>query len=123
MKLKKWNEYVKEDLNQIDDSINKEDIMDVEDPEKIDNTIEDGVDDSEFKGMDNLEEEDPEEGHEYEGTVLLKKLASELGTTVVDNSIEYKGHKINYYSETEAFHIDNKTKLDTIEDVIQHFNN
>ena len=61
MKLKKWNEYVNEDLNQIDDSINKEDIMDVEEPEKIDNTIEDGVDDSEFKGMDNLEEEDPEE--------------------------------------------------------------
>ena len=56
---------------------------------------------------------------EYIGTKLMKELADELGTEIVDNKIEYEGKTINFYSETEKFHIDNK-KFSTVEEVVDY---
>jgi hypothetical protein len=71
-------------------------------------------------------EEDPEtvlpeeEGGEYQGQILLNQLANELGTEVDDDgSINYEGKKINFYSETEKFHVDNK-KFSTAEEVVNY---
>lgn len=62
--------------------------------------------------MDMTEDED-----EYIGTVLMNQLADMLGEEVIDGQIEYNGQVINFYSEDEKFHIDNK-KFDTPEDVV-----
>jgi hypothetical protein len=61
-----------------------------------------------------------EEGGEYQGQMLLNQLANELGTEVdADGSINYEGKKINFYSETEKFHVDNK-KFSTVEEVVNY---
>jgi hypothetical protein len=61
-----------------------------------------------------------EEGGEYQGQMLLNQLANELGTEVDDDgSINYEGKKINFYSETEKFHVDNK-KFSTVEEVVNY---
>lgn len=61
-----------------------------------------------------------EEGGEYQGQMLLNQLANELGTEVdADGSINYEGKKINFYSETEKFHVDNK-KFSTSEEVVNY---
>ena len=69
--------------------------------------------------MDGEDEMEEEEGDEYEGTLLLKELAERLGSEVVNNTIEYNGQKINYYSETEAFHV-GKMKFDTVDEVVDY---
>jgi hypothetical protein len=66
--------------------------------------------------VDNFEEE--EESGEYEGTIKMKKLAKMLGTEVFNNEINYNGQKINYYSETEMFHV-GKHKFKTPEEVFE----
>jgi len=61
-----------------------------------------------------------EEGGEYQGQMLLNQLANELGTEVdADGSINYEGKKINFYSETEKFHVDGK-KFSTAEEVVDY---
>ena len=63
-----------------------------------------------------------EEGSEYMGVQMLQNLADVLGTEVVDNSVEYNGKKINFYSETEMFHVDKK-KFKTAEEVANYLEN
>jgi hypothetical protein len=61
-----------------------------------------------------------EEGGEYQGQILLNQLANELGTEVdTDGSINYEGKKINFFSETENFHVDGK-KFSTAEEVVNY---
>jgi hypothetical protein len=61
-----------------------------------------------------------EEGGEYQGQMLLNQLANELGTEVdADGSVNYEGKKINFYSETEKFHVDGK-KFSTVEEVVDY---
>jgi len=62
-----------------------------------------------------------EEDDTYIGVSMMKELASELGEEVRDNSIMYNGQKINYYSETEKFHI-GKKKFRTVEKVLNFLN-
>lgn len=65
-------------------------------------------------------EEGEEEGGEYIGKKMMNELASELGTEIEDDgSISYNGKKVNFYSETEKFHVDKK-KFDTVEDVVNY---
>ena len=59
-----------------------------------------------------------EEVGEYKGTRMMVDLAGRLGVEVSeDGSINYEGKKINFYSETEAFHI-GKDKFETIDEVL-----
>lgn len=75
--------------------------------------------------MPSFEEEDDdfggeeEEAGEYKGEVEMKRLADILGSEVINNQIEYNGKKINYYSETEMFHVDKK-KFETAEEVVDY---
>jgi len=71
--------------------------------------------DNEFEG----EEGEEEEGHEYEGTIKMDELAKMLGAKVINNEINYNGHVIHYYSETEKFHI-GKQKFETPEEVVEY---
>jgi len=135
MKLKKYNQYVKEDLQSVDnieDNSNRpvgrrsgSPSPDFSKPKGIfdenENDMTGELEGERKVGQDNLnvDELEEEEGHEYEGTKLMKSLAEKLGTEIINNSIEYKGKKINFFSETEAFHIDKK-KFKTIEEVLTY---
>lgn len=83
----------------------------------MDNEMDDEMD------MDYSDRESEDDGVEYEdsfvqteeeegvyiGTQLMEELARELGVEIVDNEINYDGHVINFYSETEAFDIDGES--------------
>jgi hypothetical protein len=99
--LKRFENYIKEnlELETKDDEINPEGLV-------SDNSFED----------DQVPEE---EEYDYIGNKLMNDLAKTLGTKVVNNEINYNGEKINFYSETEKFHI-GKRKFDTLEDVLKY---
>ena len=61
---------------------------------------------------------------EYVGEYKIKELASKLGPDAIlkGNSIDYKGQKVNYFSETEKIHI-GKKKFDSIDDVYDYLTN
>lgn len=99
--LKRFENYIKENLEfeTKEDEINPEGLV-------SDNSFE--------------EEQVPEEEeHDYIGNKLMNDLAKKLGTKVANNEINYNGEKINFYSETEKFHI-GKRKFDTLEDVLKY---
>lgn len=75
--------------------------------------------DSEVDFSENLgeQEEEEEESGEYIGAKLMKELSDKLGTPIVNNEINYNGMKINYFSETEKFHI-GRDKFKTIDEVV-----
>jgi hypothetical protein len=121
MKLvRKFNDFVKNRVN--------ENIEPIENPTDESPELEAGIDatlDAEAKDQSNLIDEpeanwEEEESGEYQGTKLMKELAEMLGAEVTNNEIDYNGHKINYFSETEAFHVDNKKKFDNIEEVVAY---
>ena len=145
MKLKKFNQFIKEDLDpenevgydSVDDfkkelgeeELSEEDFdhedyddddFSTEREEEFAETPEDIVGelgDDDFEDDDDFEVEEEEEGHEYKGNLLMQQLADALGEEVVNNQINYNGQKINYYSETEKFHI-GREKFETIEEVM-----
>jgi hypothetical protein len=81
--------------------------------------------------------EEPEEGYEEEESgdtieSMMNELTEELGAQKNGNVIEYEGHKIEFYSETNSFAIDGKVdfmmngkkmKLKTVEDVKNYLMN
>lgn len=105
--LKKFDQFVNED---VDNEFDNSDMVNEFEDDAI-------VDDSLASEEDSDIEETEEESGQYIGTKLMNELATKLGTKVVNNAIDYEGKKINYYSETEAFHIGNK-KFDSIEEVL-----
>lgn len=109
--IKRYNEFVGGKVNEELEMGNFEETPIIEEPVTDDDTSE----------VDSTEAELPEEeGGEYQGQILLNQLADELGTEVgTDGSINYEGKKINFYSETEKFHVDNK-KFSTAEEVINY---
>jgi hypothetical protein len=60
-----------------------------------------------------------EEEGTYIGTQMIQDLADALGTEVIDNAVQYEGKTINFYSETEKFHVDKK-KFTTVEEVVDY---
>ena len=67
-------------------------------------------------------EGEEEEAGDYHGSVGMKKIAQALGEELQGNEIMHDGHKINFFSETEMYHIDRK-KFKTAEEVIDFMNN
>jgi hypothetical protein len=93
--------------------------MEMEDPNNIIDTP------AEEEAPHEMEDEPEEEGGEYEGTVKLKQLSEMLGVPVQNNEINYNGHTINFYSETEKLHVDEKDpkkrkKFDNPEQVMEY---
>jgi len=101
--LKKFDSYIKENLEE-------------EGLEEVGSGEEGGLDAGE-KNMPNKVVDATEEEDSYIGTKMLNELARKLGTEVVDGSINYEGNKINFFSETEKFHI-GKKKFATVEEVL-----
>ena len=61
-----------------------------------------------------------EEGGEYIGQKMMMELSNALGVDLEsDGSINYEGKKINFYSETEKFHV-GKEKFDSVESVLSY---
>jgi hypothetical protein len=69
-----------------------------------------------------FEGEEEEEAGDYHGSVGMKKIAKALGEELQGNEIMHDGHKINFFSETEMYHVDKK-KFKTPEEVIDFMNN
>jgi hypothetical protein len=123
MKLKKYNQYIKEDLTPMSAEAENDMTGEIEgeivgqDDEFMDY---DGDDASTLPGnnMNDTEGEGEEEEYEYEGTKLMKELADKLGVKVENNSINFDGKKIEYFSETGAFAIDRKGKYKTADEVV-----
>ena len=106
--IKRYNEFVSGKVN--------------EDVEMRDPMIEEPIANTETSEVEEapVAELPEEEGGEYQGQMLLNQLANELGTEVgEDGSINYEGKKINFFSETEKFHVDNK-KFSTAEEVVNY---
>ena len=139
--IKKFGQYVKENINQ-DKNSNFEDDdfpiegtdldaieeMESEDLNDVDDIGDEDFDDEDFDDDEDIEDreyeeeevqEEEEEAYQYIGTQLMSELASKLGVEVSNNEIDYEGKKINYFSETECFHI-NGNKFDSIDEVIEY---
>ncbi len=116
--IKNFDQYIKEDLSSELESEVGENEMDrknynierespVIDEEEGDEMIEDTL------------SEGGEEEDEYIGVKLMKDLSDKLDTPVQDNKIIYDGNVINFYSETERFHI-GKKKFETPDEVVDY---
>jgi hypothetical protein len=119
MKLKKYNQYIKEDLTPM--SAEAENDMTGEVEGEIVGQDDDIMgDDASTPPVNDMndQEEGEEEEYEYEGTKLMKELADKLGVKVENNSINFDGKKIEYFSETGAFAIDRKGKYKTSDEVV-----
>jgi hypothetical protein len=112
--IKRYNEFVTGKVNEEFDM----DSMDAMEAPIVEEPIADT--ESEVEEAPVADELPEEEGGEYQGQILLNQLANELGTEVeADGSINYEGKKINFFSETEKFHVDNK-KFSTAEEVVAY---
>jgi hypothetical protein len=112
--IKRYNEFVTGKVNEEFDM----DSMDAMEAPIVEEPIADT--ESEVEEAPVADELPEEEGGEYQGQILLNQLANELGTEVSeDGSINYEGKKINFFSETEKFHVDNK-KFSTAEEVVNY---
>ncbi len=123
MKLKRYDDFLKEDLTPM--------VGDVEDfteegPE-VDEMADEVIPEAEPEMEDEvipepepeMEGEMPEEEeYQFQGAQLLEELANRLGAKVENNQINYNGKKIEYFSETEAFAIDRKGKYKTVDEVV-----
>ena len=119
MKLKKYNQYIKEELAPM--SAEAENDMTGEVEGEIVGQDDDIMgDDASTPPVNDMndQEEGEEEEYEYEGTKLMKELADKLGVKVENNSINFDGKKIEYFSETGAFAIDRKGKYKTADEVV-----
>ncbi len=102
--IKKYNQYIKK--------INE----DFDFPE---GEIQDEVKDEVQGEISDESDYSEEEGHQYKGNRMLAELADKLGAEVVDNSVEYNGKVINFFSETEMYHVDRK-KFKTADEVVEY---
>ena len=66
-----------------------------------------------------INSEELDSDNQYIGNILLNELAEKLGVEVIDNHVEYNGKIINFYSETEMFHVDKK-RFKTVEEVVDY---
>lgn len=76
------------------------------------------LDETEPTSSEHIEGEE-EEGGQYIGQRMISELADKLGAEVIDNAVVYNGKKINFFSETEMFHVDGK-KFKTADEVVDH---
>lgn len=125
--IRKYDDFVKSKINEdiepmmtpdVAESETEEGFESTEDVEEIDSanlvdSQEDVLPESE------LVDDEEEESGEYHGTLMMKELAQMLGAELTNNEIDYNGQKINFYSETEKFHV-GKNKFDTPEEVVEY---
>ena len=122
MKLKKYNQYIKEDLTPMSAEAENDMTGEIEGERKVgqDELMDDAATPpgNNMNDVQGEEGEGEEEEYEYEGTKLMKELADKLGAKVENNSINFDGKKIEYFSETGAFAINRKGKYKTADEVV-----
>lgn len=112
--IKKYNQFIETKTN--------EEFVEATQPEMVESpSIEDAPLaelDTPLAELDETEEE-TQEGNEYIGELKIKELVKALGPDAIlnGNTVEYNGKEINFYSETEKFHVDRK-KFETVEEVV-----
>jgi len=112
--IKKYNQFVSSRVNE---NFSDEDIHTDLNPITEEPEMEEAPEMDEVEEAPELPEE---EGGEYMGQKMMVDLASELGVEIgTDGSINHNGKKINFYSETEMFHVDKK-KFKTADEVINY---
>jgi hypothetical protein len=107
MKLKRYDQYINEDLT-LDriNGLSLDDGMEIPAEETGDVDVPPMNTDAEV-----AMNEEPEEEYEFQGDKMLQELANRLGSKIENNMINYNGKKIEFYSETEAIAIDRKSQM------------
>ena len=120
MKLKRYDQYINEDLTDMRPEMEIPEMEEEMPGAEMEEETVDG--DSNVPPMnteaDEIVDEDPEEEYEFQGEKMLDELANRLGVKVENNMINYNGKKIEFFSETEAIAIDRKGKYKTANEVI-----
>ena len=112
--IKKYNQFIETKTN--------EEFVEATQPEMVESP---GIEDAPLAELDtplaelDETEEETQEGNEYIGELKIKELVKALGPDAIlnGNTVEYNGKEINFYSETEKFHVDRK-KFETVEEVV-----
>jgi hypothetical protein len=106
MKLKKYNEYVKEELTPMAGELEE---TDLEMPEVSDN---DSELETELQTNDpsvtTAEEEEGQDVDSWNGDQLLQQFAELMGVEVVNNQVNIDGDVVTFAPETETFLINRK---------------
>jgi hypothetical protein len=110
MKLKKYNEYVKEELTPMAGELEE---TDLEMPEVSDmnSELDTELNSEEPSEMDVVSTEEEEEGNDasaWKGDQLLQQFAEIMGVEVTDNQVSIDGNVVTFAPETETFLINRK---------------
>ena len=106
MKLKKYNEYVKEELTPMAGEL--EEMPEVSD---IDSELDTELNSEEPSEMNVVSTEEEEEGNDasaWKGDQLLQQFAEIMGAEVVENQVSINGDVVTFAPETETFLINRK---------------
>jgi hypothetical protein len=110
MKLKKYNEYVKEELTPMAGELEETD-LEMPEVSDMDSELDTELDTEEPSEMDVTPTEEEEEGNDasaWRGDQLLQQFADIMGAEVVDNQVSINGDIVTFAPETETFLINRK---------------
>jgi hypothetical protein len=110
MKLKKYNEYVKEELTPMAGELEETD-LEMPEVSDMDSELDTELDAEEPSEMDVTPTEEEEEGNDasaWKGDQLLQQFADIMGAEVVDNQVSINGDVVTFAPETETFLINRK---------------
>jgi hypothetical protein len=110
MKLKKYNEYVKEELTPMAGELEETD-LEMPEVSDIDSELDTELNSEEPSEMDVVSTEEEEEGNDasaWKGDQLLQQFAEIMGAEVVDNQVSIDGNVVTFAPETETFLINRK---------------
>ena len=107
MKLKKYNEYVKEELTPLAGELEE---TNLETPEVSDmeGDLDTEVPSEEISNISADEEEEGQDVSAWNGDQLLQQFAELMGVEVVDNQVNIHGDVVTFAPETETFLINRK---------------
>ena len=107
MKLKKYNEYVKEELTPLAGELEE---TNLETPEVSDmeGDLDTEVPSEEISNISADEEEEGQDVSAWNGDQLLQQFAELMGVEVVDNQVNIHGDVVTFVPETETFLINRK---------------
>ena len=110
MKLKKYNEYVKEELTPMAGELEETD-LEMPEVSDIDSELDTELNSEEPSETDVVSTEEEEEGNDasaWKGDQLLQQFAEIMGAEVVDNQVSIDGNVVTFAPETETFLINRK---------------
>lgn len=110
MKLKKYNEYVKEELTPMAGEL-EETNLEMPEVSDMDSELDTELDSEEPSEMNVISTEEEEEGNDasaWKGDQLLQQFAEIMGAEVVENQVSINGDVVTFAPETETFLVNRK---------------